>query len=395
MDRLRQSFISVALTGIMLSLAPTHILASGSGAGRGSPSVAVCGIPSAAAPVCSSRVLLDSSGANPVATTSPQGYNPPDLQSAYNLPSGAGTGQIVAVVDAYDGPTAESDLAVYRSMFGLPPCTTANGCFKRVDQTGGTNYPKADHGWAFEIAVDVEMVSAICPSCHILVVEATTNSWTDMTAAVNEAAAQGATEISNSYIGTEFSGELNLDAAYNHPGIAVTASSGDSGFGPLYPAASPYVTAVGGTTLSHASSRRGWNEVAWSGSGSGCSAYEPQPTWQASNRSIPGACKMRAIADVSAVADVSVSVYDSFGYHGSRDWFLAGGTSVSSPIIASVYALAGNAASVVYGSYPYSHPKLFDVISGSNGSCGNLLCNAASGWDGPTGLGTPNGTGAF
>ncbi len=329
------------------------------------------------------------------------GYVPCDLQSAYSLPGAtAGSGQTVGIVDAYNDPNAEADLGVYRSEFGLTACTTANGCFKKVSQTGSTSYPKNNGGWSQEISLDLDMVSAICPNCHILLVEATSSSLTNLGTAVNEAAKLGATEISNSYGGSESSSDPSYDTSYyNHPGIAITASSGDSGYGAQYPAASQYVTAVGGTTLNIASgTTRGWSETVWSGAGSGCSKYDTQPSWQSSVSNITTYCAKRAIADVSAVADpnTGVDVYDSYSYQGLKGWLVFGGTSVASPVIASVYALAGNASSVTYGGYSYSHTSsLFDVTSGSNGTCGNDLCNATTGWDGPTGNGTPNGTGGF
>jgi subtilase family serine protease len=321
---------------------------------------------------------------------SPSGYNPADLQSAYKLPSStAGIRQTVAIVDAYDDPSAESDLGVYRSQFGLPACTTANGCFKKVNQAGGTKYPRGNIGWAEEISLDLDMVSAICPNCHILLVEASSNSFSNLSAAVDEAAMLGANEISNSYGGSESSDEVNDQSYYNHPGIAITVSSGDNGYGVQFPAASRYVTAVGGTTLNRASNTRGWTETAWSGAGSGCSAYMPKPSWQKDPE-----CSNRTVADVAADADpnTGVSAYDTYHEPG---WLVFGGTSVASPIIASVYALAGNV--VKYGSYPYSGTRsLFDVTSGSNGSCGgSYLCTAGPGYDGPTGNGTPNGTNAF
>ncbi|WP_220194165.1 S53 family peptidase [Ktedonospora formicarum] len=334
----------------------------------------------------------NASGITPFAAT-PGGLNPADLQNAYKLPSSsAGSGRTVAIVDAYDDPNAESDLAVYRSQFGLPPCTTANGCFKKVNQNGGTSYPAADAGWAGEIALDLDMVSAICPNCKIILVEATSASYANLGTAVNRAASLGAVAISNSYGGGESSAETSYESTYyNHPGIAVTASSGDSGYGVSFPASSRYVTAVGGTSLRRASNTRGWTETAWSGAGSGCSRYITKPSWQTDT-----GCSRRTVADVSAVADpnTGVSVYNSYQ---SSGWVVYGGTSVSSPIIASVYALAGNTGSITYGSYPYSHTSsLFDVTSGSNGSCsGSYLCTAKTGYDGPTGLGTPNGIGAF
>lgn len=323
---------------------------------------------------------------------SPSGYNPADLQSAYKLASStAGSGQTVAIVDAYDDPKAESDLGVYRSQFGLPACTTANVCFRKVNQNGGTTYPRGNKGWAEEISLDLDMVSAICPNCHILLVEASSNSFSNLAAAVDEAAKLGANEISNSYGGSEYSNEVNDQSHFNHPGIAITVSSGDSGYGVQFPAASRYVTAVGGTTLNKASNSRGWSETVWSGAGSGCSAYISKPSWQTDS-----GCSRRTAADVAADADpnTGVSVYDTFHEPG---WLVLGGTSVASPIIASVYALAGNAGSVNYGSYSYSHrSSLFDVTSGSNGSCGgSYLCTGVVGYDGPTGNGTPDSTGGF
>ena len=207
---------------------------------------------------------------------------------------------------------------------------------------------------------------------------------------MNTAARLGANAISNSYGASEFSGETSYDSYYTHPGIAVTVSSGDGGYGAEYPASSPSVTAVGGTTLMRSTNTRGFSETAWSGAGSGCSGFEPKPGWQ----TVSG-CAMRTVADVSAVADpnTGVAVYDS--YRTTRSWLVFGGTSVSSPIIASVYALAGN----YDGSFPYHNYNVSnfnDVTSGSNGSCGgSYLCTAGPGYDGPTGLGTPNGTGGF
>lgn len=325
----------------------------------------------------------------------PPGFGPGDLQSAYALPSSAaGSGQTVAIVDAFDDPTAENDLAVYRTQFGLAPCTTANGCFRKVNQTGGSTPPAANASWAQEISLDLDMVSAICPNCHILLVESNSAGFADLGAAVNEAASLGANAISNSYGGTEFSTETAYDTYYNHPGHAITVSSGDSGYGVQYPASSQYVTAIGGTSLSRASNARGWSETVWSGAGSGCSAYEQKPAWQTDT-----GCARRTVADVSAVADpnTGVAVYDSTSYNGQRGWLVFGGTSVASPVIASVYALAGNGGSVNYGSYPYGHlSALFDVTAGSNGSCGSsYLCTGKAGYDGPTGNGTPNGTAAF
>jgi len=360
--------------------------------------VPVCGAVPVGYARCHSILVLRSDGKPGGGGATVSGYGPADLQSAYKLSSsttGAGGGQTVAIVDAYDDPNAEADLGAYRSYFGLSTCTTATGCFRKVSQSGTTSYPTANSGWGQEISLDLDMVSAICPTCHILLVEASSASNTDLAASVDTAVSLGANAISNSYGGSESSSDVSTyDAHYNHPGVAITASSGDSGYGPQYPAASPYVTAVGGTTLTRDSSSRGFTETVWSGAGSGCSAYEPKPTWQTD----PG-CANRTIADVAADADpnTGVAVYDSYASKGQKGWLVFGGTSVASPIIASVYALAGNAASTTYGSYPYSHTSnLFDVTLGSNGSCGGTyLCTGEIGYDGPTGNGTPNGTTGF
>jgi subtilase family serine protease len=353
---------------------------------------------------CNLDLLGDRNG-KPLAATAPSGYGPTDLQSAYNVASAAasaGGSQTVAIVDAYDDSTAEADMNTYRSTYGLPACTTANGCFKKVNQSGVQgSYPANNQGWGLEVSLDLDMVSAVCPKCHVLLVEATSNANANLYAAVDTAARLGATAISNSYGGSESSTDPSTNVHYNHPGIPITVSSGDSGYGVEYPAASPYVTAVGGTTLNRASNARGWSESAWSGAGSGCSAYEPKQSWQTD-----GGCARRTVADVSAVADpnTGVAVYDSNCSFVNqligqcfKGWGVVGGTSASSPIVASVYALAGNGASVTYGSFPYSHTSaLNDVTSGSNGSCGGTyLCTGVAGFDGPTGLGTPNGTGAF
>lgn len=341
---------------------------------------------------CHSLVRIDNLG-QPLAAGVPSGYGPADLRAAYNLSSTGGTGQTIAIVDAFDDANAESDLAVYRSQFGLSACTTANGCFRKVDQNGGTNYPRGDMGWAEEISLDLDMASAICPNCKILLVEAKTNSFANLATAVDRAATMGATVISNSYGGGEYSGEVNDQAHFNHPGVAITVSSGDGGYGTEFPAASQYVTAVGGTTLRRDGSARGFTETVWSGAGSGCSAYITKPSWQNDT-----GCAKRTVADVSAVADpnTGVAVYDTYRLH-PGGWLVFGGTSVSAPIIGGVYALAGNSASINYGSFSYSHlSALYDVTSGNNGNCGSsYLCTAKSGYDGPTGDGTPKGSGAF
>jgi subtilase family serine protease len=353
----------------------------------------VCGDPKPLHAACLAEVVTTAPGsAQPRAQAAPSGYGPADLQSAYGLPATGGAGRTIAIVDAYDDPTAEADLGVYRSAYGLPACTTANGCFRKVNQSGGSSPPAKDGGWAQEISLDLDMASATCPACRILLVEANDSSFTNLGTGVNTAAALGASAIANSYGGSEFSQETrNAYAGYfNHPGIAITVSSGDAGYGVEFPAASPYVTAVGGTSLSRAGTARGWTESAWSGAGSGCSRYVAKPSWQHDS-----GCLRRTVADVSAVADpqTGVAVYDSTAYQGASGWMVFGGTSASAPIVAGAYAQGGGSSP----SLPYSSPgALWDVTSGSNGLCSPAyLCTAGAGYDGPTGLGTPHGAAAF
>ncbi|MGH3158460.1 MAG: carboxypeptidase regulatory-like domain-containing protein [Streptosporangiaceae bacterium] len=343
--------------------------------------------------------------------TTPAGYGPSDLQSAYNLPSSsAGNGETVAIVDAYDDPDAEADLQAYRAQYGLPVCDTANGCFQKVNENGQTSpLPPAagDSGWDVEESLDVDMVSATCQNCHIILVEANSNSNTDLYTAEDTAVTMGAKFVSNSWGGCEYSGETSDDTYFNHPGVAIAVASGDYGYDnyqegcdtPSYPAASQYVTSVGGTSLTQDSSvSRGWTETTWSpdpqATGSGCSQYEPKPTWQTDT-----GCSNRTTNDVSAVADpnTGVAIYDSYSDGG---WAEEGGTSVASPIIAATYALAGTPVAGTYpSSYPYQHTSsLNDITSGSNydQSCTPAyLCTAGPGYDGPTGLGTPDGVTAF
>ncbi len=331
----------------------------------------------------------------PLAASTPSAITPSpfgalDLQEAYGLTAAAaalGAGVKVAVVDAYDDPTAEADLAGYRSSMGLPPCTSASGCFTKVDQNGGTAYPALESGWAAEIALDLEMVSAICPNCSIALVEARSEEISDLGIALNRAVTLGATFIANSYGTFESPSELTWDAEwYTHPGVVITVSAGDFGYGVQFPASSPHVVSVGGTTLARSGGT--WVQSAWSGAGSGCSAYEPKPSWQTDT-----GCSKRTVADVSAIADPSpgVAVYHN-GY-----WYAMGGTSAAAPIVAAAYALAGRPATGTYPvSYPYLRGGLTDVVGGSNGTCAiAYLCQGVSGYDGPTGLGTPSGTTPF
>ncbi|MEU3243231.1 putative Ig domain-containing protein [Streptomyces sp. NPDC006875] len=372
-------------------------------AGQKVPTTRLCGTPTPGHAACFAQRRTDIEQKLAAAVSADaaavSGLSPANLHSAYNLPSTGGSGLTVAVVDAYNDPNAESDLATYRSQFGLSACTKANGCFKQVSQTGSTtSLPTNDSGWAGEEALDIDMVSAVCPNCNIILVEATSPSDANLGTAENEAVALGAKFVSNSWGGAESSSQTGEDTSYfKHPGVAITVSSGDEAYGAEYPATSQYVTAVGGTALSASSGTRGWTESVWKtssteGTGSGCSAYDPKPSWQTDT-----GCSRRMEADVSAVADpaTGVAVYDTYGGSG---WAVYGGTSASAPIIAGVYALAGTPGSGDYpAKYPYAHTSsLYDVTSGNNGSCStSYFCTATTGYDGPTGWGTPHGTAAF
>jgi hypothetical protein len=366
---------------------------------------------------CMALVRTTHSGGPDV--SSPAGYTPAELLNAYGLAtaaSKAGNGETIAVVDAYNDPDASSDLAVYRTEFSMPACTTGNGCLTIENQTGGTTLPKADPtggGWELEESLDLDMVSAICPNCQIVLVEANSADIGDLAQAEGTAArTQGVNAVTNSWgSGAEFIGENQFDPDFYEPGVAITAAGGDDGYGPQYPAVSPYVTSVGGTSLS--GSLNSWTQAAWSEVGSGCSAIEPKPSWQTADDSSPGGCLNRTDNDVAADADpaTGVALYDSEKYSpdgGAPGWTVAGGTSVSTPIIAATYALADTSAggpskALIPGTMPAVYPYLAKsglthVTGGSDGTCEpdrRYLCTAVAGYNGPTGLGTPDGTAAF
>src|SRR5579871_668226 len=359
--------------------------------------IQVCPIGGAGVARCHAHVVTDMGGSpllNRFRTSSrgaPAGYGPTDLRSAYNV-TGNGSGATIAIVDAYGYPNAESDLAVYRSQFGLGTCSTNNGCFGKYNEFGAkSGYPQANVGWEQETALDLDMASAMCPACKIILVEANSASYADLAAAENTAAALGAHVISNSYGGGE-SGSQAYAGAYNHPGVAITVSTGDSGYGTAFPATAPTVTAVGGTSLYRASNGRGWSETAWTDGGSGCSSVYAKPSWQHDVL-----CTMRMEADVSAVADpyTGVAVYGPANYRTSA-WMVFGGTSVAAPLVGGIYANNGGAVITGPSSTPIPYADtaaLNDITSGSNGSCGGTyFCTAVAGYDGPTGLGTPAGT---
>ncbi len=293
------------------------------------------------------------------------GLHPADLQSAYGLPAAA-AGGTVAVVDAYDDPLAVVDLAVYRLAFGLPACTGADGCFRKLNQHGVAGaYPAPNAAWSQEIALDLEMVSAACPKCSIVLVEANSALLDDLGTAVDTAVAAGAKAVSNSYYAVEWSTEANEDRHYRHAGVAMTASSGDRGYA-TYPAASQSVTAVGGTSLTRSGS--GWSQSGWQYTGHGCSVYIGRPAWQRGTT-----CRTRSAVDVAAVADPQTGVATYATQAGG--WVVAGGTSVGAPLIAAAYALSGRPESP---SYSYLRPYAFSSIGGT-------------GYQTVTGLGSPLG----
>ena len=345
---------------------------------------------------CGAKILTDSSGTpietvDPNATVANNNYGPADLRAAYNIPASSST-KTIAIVDAFGYPGAEKDLGVYRARYGLPPCTTANGCFKKVGQTGSPILPVYNIGWAQETALDLDMASAMCPTCKILLVEANTNSFINLATAAQFAANQpNVVAVSNSYGATEGSYVTTYAPYYVHPGVAITVSSGDSGFGNQFPADLPSVIAVGGTNLQHATNARGWTESAWTGAGSGCSNFISRQSFQDD-----ALCPNRMESDVSAVADPNTGVAVYGPLFGSKSgWGVYGGTSVSAPIIAGIFGSKGVGANDATGFWK-GRAFLNDVTTGSNGSCsGTYFCNAGVGYDGPTGNGTPNGTGAF
>jgi subtilase family serine protease len=372
-----------SVTALLAVLGLSLAVASAGGAANGRSSVRACpGSPIGTAS-CHARVVTDGVG-NPNASRAPTGLSPATIKTVYNFPTSltAGAGKTIAIVDAYDDPTAENDLATFSSQFGLPACTTANGCFKKVNQTGGTAYPRKDAGWALEIALDIEWAHAIAPGAHILLVEASSNSFTNLLAAEDYAKAH-AQYVSNSWGGAEFSSEASYDSHFVQSGVSFFASSGDSGTPAQYPSASPNLISVGGTTL-HFSGSTFTSETGWSGSGGGCSLYERATSSQSAFASFSqvGCGTARGTPDVSLDADPAsgVSVYDSTRYQGQSGWFTVGGTSASSPMWAGRSAVAG---AVVNSAYVYGNSITYrDITSGNNGA------SALVGYDLVTGRGS-------
>jgi subtilase family serine protease len=351
-------------------------------------SIAACAPVKGLSAHCTVHIVTDKDGHALAGHQPIGGYAPADLISAYNIPANAGSSStIIAIVDAWGYPNAESDLAAYRAQWGLPPCSSQTGCFEKYNQKGLQNkYPKANSGWDTEQALDLDMASAMCPQCTIYLVEAASSAIKDLGASVNTAVTLGAHVVSNSYCGPEKTKLRKFAKDYDHAGVAITAANGDGGYGVCSPAHMNTVIAVGGTALSTANNARGWSETVWNGTGSGCSTIFSKPTWQTDT-----GCTMRTIGDTAAVASPSTPV--AIYINGS--WGEVGGTSVATPVVGGIFA--ANGGSVNAASSIYADPSgEYDVTSGSNGSCSpQYLCNGEVGYDGPTGMGTPDGLTAY
>jgi hypothetical protein len=391
---------SLVLAGV--APVPASAAQAPSGCGAAATGQISCGalLTPGSTALSASAVQPEAAGA---AASLPPGLGPLNLRDAYGLSSSAltgGVGQTVAVVTEYGDSTAESDMATYRSEYSLPAC--GSGCFSVVDENGGTNYPPAGPaGWTLATAQSLDIISSVCPNCHVLLVEAgvtsdgaTTVGISDLGAAENTAVRLGAKFVTNTWFTPEATfgtSEPAYDSDYfDHPAVAITAPDGNgAGYGTYYPAASPDVLAVGGTTLTQDNSAaRGWAETAWSGTGSGCSPYEAKPSWQTDT-----GCSTRMLNDVAAVADPSGSPVASYDTS-SGGWVEGGGDDVSSALVAAAFALAGTPAAGTFpASYLYAHHGaglVNDITSGSNGTCTPAyFCTAGTGYDGPAGVGTP------
>jgi len=376
--RLVVFFASVVLL-VALELIGSPVASAGS-------STRVCGPAGVDSARCHAQVRADRIGN--LASTSPTGLSPATIQAAYGFSTSAtGAGTTIGIVDAYDDPTAESDLNVFSNQYKLPACTTANGCFQKVNQTGGTKYPKANAGWALEISLDVQWAHAIAPGAKILLVEATSNSFANLLAAEDYASAHAA-YVSNSWGGSESSGETAYDSHFVQSGVSFFVSSGDAGLPAEYPSASPNVISVGGTTLTFNADGT-VTETGWSSGGGGCSAYETATSAQSSfgEYAQVNCGGKRATPDVSLDADPAsgVSVYDSTRYQGQKGWWTVGGTSASSPMWA---ARSADAGVVVNAATVYANGITFrDIINGNNGApclAGYDLCSGRGSWLGST-----------
>ena len=362
---------------------------------------------------CHARALTTAAGlriTSHASAAAPPGFGAKDLQSAYNvdITKTLATKPTVAIIDAYGYATLEADLGVYRTTYGLPACTKANGCLKVVNQLGLTSPlpgpPPPDDDWTVETALDVDMISALCPACNILVIQAD-DPGDGMLFGQQIAVQLGATVISDSWGGPEApppNDPADAEQYFDHAGVPTFVSAGDAGYnnqfssngvGPDYPGTSAHVIAVGGTRLVKDNSARGWSETTWApvagnsargAGGSACSLSIPKPAYQTKSP-----CQFKATTDIAAVGDPATGLAV---YNAGNGWLVIGGTSAAAPMVAAIFAATGNAAQASGEFIASKASKLYDVTSGNNGTCGadTLLCNAAVGWDGPTGYGTPN-----
>jgi len=341
---------------------------------------------------------------NPYVTSStPTGKTPSQLRNAYGFSSidNRGAGQTIAIIDAFDHPNIERDLGVFNTRFGLPACTTTNGCFVKVYASG--TKPATNAGWALEIALDVEWAHAIAPDAKIMLVESSSDYTNSLLHAVDVAVQKGATIVSMSWGSDEWSTQGSLDWHFAANGVSFLAASGDNGTGAGWPGASPYVVSVGGTTLYLTSTSTWSSERAWSGSGGGLSKYIAEPAYQ-STFGVPGANGKRAQPDVALDGDPNTGfpVYDSVTLQNQSGWFQVGGTSASTPQWAALIAIV-NSMRHAQGKGNIPNPanqfiyqvakaalttRFHDVSTGTNGTCGSL-CTARAGYDYVTGLGTP------
>jgi hypothetical protein len=339
---------------------------------------------------CLAHVVIDDQGAI-APLSSHGGLTPTDIRSAYRINPNISTHPTVAIVLAYGYSAIEQDLATYRNAYSLAPCTRANGCLEVINQRGATSPlpadPPADNDWTLEGALDIDAVSAACPRCKILVVLSDSSSSADMFAAQAMAASRKPAAISDSWGAVEHPDAMLTERFFDHPGVGQFVASGDAGFntdgrGPMYPSTSAHVIAVGGTRLDRAQNNRGWIETAWTRGGSSCSAAIPKPSYQPLSP-----CTKRVTTEVAAVGDpgTGLAVYNE----ANGGWLVLGGTSLSAPLVAAMFASAGHGAAMP-ADFSRGTDALFDVTSGTNGPCGSILCTAAAGWDGPTGYGTPD-----
>jgi hypothetical protein len=345
---------------------------------------------------CFAHVQTDADGrirADAQPADAPAGFTPADLQSAYDIPTVINGHPTIALIDAYGDSALESDLAMYRSAFDLPACSVANGCLEIVNTDGNPSplpgAPPADDDWTVETSLDVDMASAACPSCNLVVIQAQDDVGNGLELAQAMAASLGASVISNSWGGPEKQGVslTGVEPYFDQP-VAVFVAAGDDGYddggqGPDYPGTSSYTIAVGGTHLEKASNARGWTETAWSSGGSACSLSIAKPSYQSAT-----GCTFKATTDIAAVGDPQTGMASYNSNDGG--WTVVGGTSAATPLVAAMFAATGNGGQTSGAFIAQNAGKLNDVTSGNNGDCGTALCTAGKGWDGPTGYGTPN-----